>query len=52
MKTKEIKKEKSILVDLRAIRDKISNELTGMTPKKIVEHLKKKKTAHPIAHWQ
>jgi len=48
MKTKEIKKEKSILVDLRAIRDKISNELTGMTPEQIVEHLKKKKTLHPI----
>ncbi len=47
MKTKEIKKEKSILVDLRAIRDKISNEMTGMTPEQIVEHLKKKKTLHP-----
>ncbi|MDE3144690.1 MAG: hypothetical protein KGL19_11085 [Bacteroidota bacterium] len=47
MKTKEIKKEKSILTDLRTVRDKISNELTGMTPEQIVEYLKKKKTLHP-----
>jgi hypothetical protein len=47
MKTKEIEKDKSILVELRSIRDKISNELTGMTPEQVVEHLKKKKTLHP-----
>ena len=47
MKTKEIKKEPSVLADLRSIRDKISNELTGMTPEQIVEFLKKKKTLHP-----
>jgi|JFJP01.1.fsa_nt_gi hypothetical protein len=52
MKTKEIKKEKSILVDLRSIRDKISNELTGMTPEQVVEYLKKKKTLHPKSVWQ
>jgi len=52
MKTKEIKKEKSILVDLRAIRDEISNELKGMTPEQIVEHLKKKKTLHTTSVWQ
>jgi len=47
MKTKEIKKEKSILTDLRIVRDKISAELKGMTTKQIVEYLKKKKTLHP-----
>ena len=47
MRTKEIEKEKSILTDLRSIRDKISNELTGMTPEQIVDYLKKKKTLHP-----
>lgn len=52
MKTKAIKNEKSILVDLRSIRDKISNELTGMTPEQVVEHLKKKKTLHPKSVWQ
>ncbi len=52
MKTKEIKKERSILVDLRLIRDNISNELIGMTPEQIVEFLKKKKTLHPKSVWQ
>lgn len=52
MKTKEINKEKSVLTDLRSIRDKISNELTDMTPEQIVEHLKKKKTLYPKSVWQ
>jgi hypothetical protein len=49
METKEIGKDKSILIDLRSIRDKISNELTGMTPEQIVDYLKKKKTLHPTS---
>lgn len=52
MKTKEIKKEQSILADLRLIRDKISTELSGKTPEQIVEFLKLKKTLHPTAVWQ
>ena len=52
MKTNKIKKEKSILTDLRLIRDKISNELTGMTAEQVVEHLKKKKTLHSKKVWQ
>lgn len=52
MKTKEVKKEHSIMADLRLIRDKISNELNGMTPEQIVEFLKKKKTLHPTSVWQ
>jgi len=51
MKTKE-KKDKSILTNLRSIRDKISEELKGMTTEQIVEHLKKKKTFHPSSIWQ
>lgn len=52
-KTKEIKKDKkSILTDLRSIRDKISEELKGMTTEQIVEYLKKKKTLHPPSYWQ
>jgi hypothetical protein len=47
MKTKELKSDESLLNELRSIRDKISNELAGMTPEQIVEHLKKKKTLHP-----
>ncbi len=52
MKTKEVKKGKSILTDLRSIRDNISVELKGMTPEQILEHLKKKKTLHPKSVWQ
>ena len=52
MKTKEIKKDKSILADLRSVRDKISNELKGMTTEQIVEYLKNKKTLHPLSVWQ
>lgn len=52
MKTKEIKKETSILTDLRSVRDKISAELKGMTTEQIVEYLKKKKTLHPTSVWQ
>ena len=52
MKTKEVKKDKTILTDLRAIRDKISEELKGKTTEQIVEYLKKKKTLHPKSFWQ
>ncbi|MDP1841819.1 MAG: hypothetical protein Q8K64_00260 [Sediminibacterium sp.] len=51
MKTKEINKEKSILSNLRSIRDKISSELKDMTPEQIVEFLKKKKTLHQQKTW-
>lgn len=47
MKNKEVKNEKSILEELRTIRDKISNELKGKTPEQIVAYLKTKKTLHP-----
>ena len=52
MKTKDIEKDKSILTDLRSIRDKISKELKGMTTEQIVEYLKNKKTLHPQSVWQ
>ena len=52
MKTKEIKKEKSILTDLREIREKISNELAGKSVEQIVEYIKNKKTLHPESVWQ
>lgn len=52
MKTKEIDKSKSILTDLRSIRDKISEDLKGMTAEQIVEFLRNKKTLHPVSVWQ
>jgi hypothetical protein len=51
MKIKEIKKDKTILIELRSIRDKISKELIGMTTEQIVEYLKKKKTLHSTSVW-
>ena len=52
MKSEEIKKDKSILIELRSVRDKISEELKGMTTEQIVEYLKSKKTLHPTSVWQ
>jgi hypothetical protein len=52
MKTKVVKKDKTTLTDLRAIRDKISEELIGKTTEQIVEYLKKKKTLHPTLWLQ
>jgi hypothetical protein len=52
MKTNEVKQGKSMLTDLRSIRDNISVELKGMTPEQILEHLRKKKTLHPKSVWQ
>lgn len=51
MKTKMVKEDKSILSDLRSIRDKISEELKGKTTEQIVELLKQKKTLHPESVW-
>jgi len=51
MKIKETKNDKSILADLRSIRDKISEELKGKTTEQIVEFLMNKKTLHPLV-WQ
>lgn len=52
MKIKEIKNEKSLLINLRQIRDKISNELKDKSADQIVEFLKSKKTLHPISVWE
>lgn len=51
MKTKKNTIEKSVLADLRSVRDKISAELKGMTTEEIVEYLNKKKTLHPSSVW-
>lgn len=52
MKTKEIKKDNLILVELRSVRDKISSELVGKSAEQIVEFLKQKKyfTHHPFGN--
>ena len=52
MKTKQIKKDESVLVELRSIRNKISSDLIGKSAEQIVEYLKTKKTLHPPSVWQ
>ncbi|MBS1495914.1 MAG: hypothetical protein JSU03_09905 [Bacteroidetes bacterium] len=47
MKIKELKKDNSLLSELRVIRNKISEELKGLTTEQIVDYLKTKKTLHP-----
>ena len=43
MKTKKTKEEKSLITELRVIRDKISEEISGMTPEQVVDFFKEKK---------
>ncbi len=49
MKTKE-KKEKSIMKQLREIRDKISLEIMDMNAKEIKDYFKKRRTLHPTMY--
>lgn len=46
MKTKE-KKEKSVIQQLRDIRDNISLEIQNMSFEQLTEYLKNKKSLHP-----
>ena len=51
MKTKD-KKEKSILQQLRDIRDKLSVEIKDMTYEQLKDYLDRQKTLHPTRTWQ
>jgi len=50
----DVKKEtdKSVVQELRAIRDKVSLKIKDMTLKQLKEYLNKKKTLHPKTVWQ
>jgi hypothetical protein len=50
MKTKE-KPDKTLIEDLREIRDKISLDIKDMTLDQIKNYLKEKKTLHPTQVW-
>ena len=53
MKTKyQNKVRKSLIVQLREIRDKISLEIKDMTFKQLKDYLNKKDTLHPTAVWR
>mgnify|MGYP001612156020 CR=1 FL=1 len=51
MKTKE-KKQKSVMQQLRDIRDKLSAEIKGMSFEQLKEYLDRQKTLHPTSAWQ
>ncbi len=53
MKTKdEIKTDKTLIEELREIRDQLSFEMKDMTSEQIKDYLKEKKTLHSKAVWQ
>ena len=45
------KKEKSVMQQLREIRDKIGEEMKGMTPEQVKEYLDSKPSLFPDAPW-
>jgi hypothetical protein len=53
MKTKEINKteEKTLIEQLREIRDKISLDIKDLTTEQMKEYFSKQKTLHPTV-WQ
>jgi hypothetical protein len=54
MKTKEIYKtvEKTLIEQLREIRDRISLDTKDMTTEQMKEYFSKQKALHPISVWQ
>ncbi|WP_196937123.1 hypothetical protein [Sphingobacterium hungaricum] len=54
MKTKEkkTKKELSVVQQLRQVRDKINDEIKDLSPKELMEYIKKQKTLRPTSVWQ
>lgn len=58
MKTKDKKKTaankigKSVIQQLRDVRDKVSSEIQDLTYEQLVEYLDKKKTLHSVQVWQ
>lgn len=52
MKTKEIKKIKSTIEQLRDIREKISLDIQDMNFEELKKYIEKKLTLHPKSVWQ
>jgi len=53
MKTKDkIKSEKSLIDQLREIRDKVSLDIKDMTSEQLKDYLNKKETLHPNSVWK
>lgn len=49
-KNKDIK-EKSVVEQLREIREKISSEIQDMNYEQLMKYLDNKKSLHPLAPW-
>ncbi|MEI6133297.1 MAG: hypothetical protein WCQ41_10820 [Bacillota bacterium] len=45
-------KEKSLMQQLRDIRDKLSSEIKDMSYEQLKEYLDKKKSLHPKSAWR
>ncbi len=53
MKTKITEKaEKTIVQQLREVRDKINMDIKDMSLEQLKTYLKKQKTLHPTSFWQ
>ena len=53
MKTKDkIKSEKSLIDQLREIRDNVSHDIKDMTSEELKDYLNKKETMHQNEVWQ
>ena len=53
MKTKDKNKsEKSLIDQLREIRDEVSHDIKDMTSEELKDYLNKKETLHPNTIWQ
>jgi len=53
MKTKnESKLDKSLLDELREIRDKVNDDIKDLTSEQLKDYLKNKETLHPKSAWQ
>ncbi len=53
MKNKDLKQaEKSLIEQLRDIRDKVSMDIKGLTLEQLKEYFDKQRTLHPTSFWQ
>ena len=52
MKTTKTKKEKSAILQLRNIRDKIGLDIQDMTFEQLKKYIEERLTLHPTAVWQ
>jgi len=52
LKKNNIESEKSLIDQLRVIREKVSHDIKDMTSEELKGYLNKKETLHPNTVWQ